>query len=135
MIYVLLSINNRLLFIENHRLVNDNKYFVNVLLCISSRYQSFNVFQLFFNKIFNNQSFRQRRRFIKQIISFDRIKELMMTNFSKLIQITKKRILHCNDKSRSTYRTKNLQTKINLHFFRKIKNNEIRNNILRLIWK
>ena len=47
-------INDRSLIIKNHRSVNDNEHFVNVLLRISSRCQSFNLFQLLFNKAFNN---------------------------------------------------------------------------------
>ena len=50
-------------------------------------------------------------------------------NFLKIIQITKKRILNYNNKGRSTHRMKSLQTKINLHFFRKMKNDEIKNDI------
>ena len=39
--------------------------FINVLFRISSYCQFFSLFQLLFNKTFNDQLFRQRRRFIK----------------------------------------------------------------------
>ena len=57
----------------------------------------------------------------------------MTTSFSKHIQITRKKILNYNDKDKLTYYAKSLQIKINLHFFEKMKNDEIRNNILRLM--
>ena len=60
MTYVFFLINDRFLIIKNHRLINDNEYLVNVLFCTSSRCQSFNLSQLFFNKILNDQLFRRR---------------------------------------------------------------------------
>ena len=57
----------------------------------------------------------------------------MTTSFSKLIQIMKKRMSNYNDKSRLTHRTKSLQMKINLHFFREMKSDEIKNNIFERI--
>ena len=56
-------------------------------------------------------------------------------NFSKLIQITRKKTHNYNNKDKLTHRTKSLQIKINLYFLRKIKNNKIKNNILRSIKK
>ena len=46
--------------------------FVNVLLRTSSRCQFFNLFQLFLNKIFNDQLFRRRRQFIERSIFLTR---------------------------------------------------------------
>ena len=57
----------------------------------------------------------------------------MTTSFSKLIQITRKKTLNYNDKGRSTHRMKSLQTKIDLHFFREMKDDEIKSDILQLI--
>ena len=57
----------------------------------------------------------------------------MTTSFSKLIQVTRKKILNCNNRNKSAYRTESLQTKIDLHFFREMKDDEIKNNILRLM--